>query len=292
MITEENNLLTVAIDTMSSRDIVKTINNEDKMVALAIEQELDTIAEAVDAIADALANGGSLVYFGAGTSGRLGILDAVECYPTFNASKGQVRAYMAGGDRAVFDAVEGAEDSYEDGAEDVEKAKIKSKDVVVAISASGNPEYLIGVLDRALSIGAKTIGVCCNNAAKMRSLCQIFIGVEVGAEVIAGSTRMKAGTAQKMILNMLSTGAMIKIGKVFQNLMVDVKCSNAKLLERAVRIVMRITGADRDQAAKFLEFSNYNIKAAVLMLAKKIDKNTAIALLNECGGVLRRALEK
>ena len=292
MITEENNLLTVDIDTMSSRDIVKTINNEDKTVALAVEQELDTIAEAVDAIAAALVNGGSLIYFGAGTSGRLGILDAVECYPTFNASKGQVRAYMAGGDRAVFDAVEGAEDSYEAGSADVDKAKIKSKDVVVAISASGNPEYLIGVLDRALSIGAKTIGVCCNNAAKMRSLCQIFIGVEVGAEVIAGSTRMKAGTAQKMILNMLSTGAMIKIGKVFQNLMVDVKCSNAKLVERATKMVMRITGTDRDQAAKFLEFSNYNIKAAVLMLLKKIDKNTAIAVLDECNGVLRQALKK
>lgn len=292
MITEENNLATVAIDTMTSRDIVKTINNEDKMVALAVEQELDTIAEAVDAIASALTDGGSLIYFGAGTSGRLGILDAVECYPTFNAAKGQVRAYMAGGDRAVFDAVEGAEDSYESGVADVDRAKIKSRDVVVAISASGNPEYLMGVLDRSLSLGAKTIGVCCNNSAKMRSLCQIFIGVEVGPEVIAGSTRMKAGTAQKMILNMLSTGAMIKIGKVFQNLMVDVKCSNAKLVERAVRIVMRITGADRDQAAKFLEFSNYNIKAAVLMLVKNIDKNTAISKLDACGGVLRLALQK
>lgn len=292
VITEENNLATVGIDAMSSFDIAKTINDEDKMVAFAVEQELEAIAEAIDLVHECFLNGGSLLYFGAGTSGRLGILDAVECYPTFNANEGQVRGYMAGGQMAVFKAVEGAEDSYEDGVDDVVKAKVKPYDAVVAISASGNPEYLVGVLDKSIAIGAKTIGVSCNSKAKIRSLCNVFIAAEVGAEVIAGSTRMKAGTAQKMILNMISTGAMIKIGKVYQNLMVDVRCTNIKLVRRAAKIIEAITHVSEEQAIKFLEFSNYNIKVAVVMLMRNVDKNTAIKILDDNNGVLRPAIQK
>ncbi|OPZ78382.1 MAG: N-acetylmuramic acid 6-phosphate etherase [Alphaproteobacteria bacterium ADurb.Bin438] len=290
IITEENNLATVGIDAMSSIDIVKTINNEDKMVALAVESEALHIAEAIDLVSEAFLNGGNLIYFGAGTSGRLGVLDASECPPTFNSSAQMVRAYIAGGNTAMFKAVEGAEDSYDEGVEDVLKAKIRSKDVVVGISASGNPAYLIGVMEKASSIGAKVVGLTCNREAKIRSFCDVFIAVEVGAEVIAGSSRMKAGTAQKMVLNMISTGSMIKIGKVYQNLMVDVRCTNVKLVKRAMRIIMKIANTTEEQALKFLEFSGYDIKIALVMLMKNVNKDMAIAMLEEHNYVLRKVI--
>ena len=288
IITEYRNENTKDIDLLSTVDIITKINEEDKLVAQAIEDEIPNIARAVDIIAKQFLVGGSLIYFGAGTSGRLGVLDASECPPTFGAEPNMVRGIIAGGDSALRTAVEGAEDNFEAGEED---AQILTKDdVCVVISASGNPKYLLGVLSQAEKIGCKTIAITCNHKAKILEEVSLGICVEVGAEVIAGSSRMKAGTAQKMILNMLSTGAMIKIGKTYENFMIDLKATNEKLKDRAIRIVAEIAGAKHTEALKVLLECNWSVKVAILMIKCKLSQNDAKELLRKNCGVLRRAL--
>lgn len=286
VITEYLNENTKDIDIISTLEMVKKINDEDKIVALAVEDELENIAQAVDIIAKQFLKGGRLFYFGAGTSGRLGILDASECPPTFSVEPDMVQGIIAGGDRAFKEAVEGAEDNFEAGIEDAQI--ITKDDVAVVISASGNPKYLLGVLSQADKVGAKTIGITCNSQGKIADEAGTVICVEVGPEVIAGSSRLKAGTAQKMVLNMLSTGAMIKIGKTYENFMIDLKASNEKLKDRAIRIVSQIAEVTHAEALSMLMKSSWEIKTAIVALKLKLEVTKARLELQKHGGVLRR----
>ena len=288
IITEYRNENTKNIDILPTIDIVTKINEEDKIVAQAVEDELENIARAVDIIAKQFLSGGKLYYFGAGTSGRLGILDASECPPTFGASPDMVQGIIAGGDKAFKTPVEGAEDNFELGEQD---AKILTKDdVCVAISASGNPKYLLGVLAQAEKVGCKTIALTCNHKAAILEEVGLGICVEVGPEVIAGSSRMKAGTAQKMVLNMLTTGAMIKIGKTYENFMIDLMPTNEKLKDRAIRIVAEIAQVTASVALKTLLECGWSVKIAILVLKCSISKDEAKDLLRKHHGVLRLAL--
>jgi len=264
--TEEKNPASAAIDTLSAREIVGIINAEDQKVALAVHEVLDDVAKAVDMIANAFENDGSLLYFGAGTSGRLGVLDASECPPTFSAPLTMVRGYIAGGDKALRFAIEGAEDSIDGGREDLVNSGANAQDVVVGISASGNAQYLLGVLSTAKSLNIRTIGIACNEKAKMKQYCDVFICPKVGPEVITGSTRMKAGTAQKMVLNMLTTASMVRIGKTYRNYMVDLKPTNTKLKDRATRILSEIKGLSLQQAEEILTTHNWNLRQALKSL--------------------------
>lgn len=288
IITEYRNLNTKNIDLLSTIDIVRKINEEDRLVAMAIEDETPNIARAVDIIAKQFLMGGKLYYYGAGTSGRIGILDASECPPTFGVSPDMVNGIIAGGDKAIRYAVEGAEDNFDIGQKDAEI--LTNKDVCVAISASGNPKYLRGVLAKAEEIGAKTIAITCNHEALILEDAGLGICVEVGPEVIAGSSRMKAGTAQKMILNMLSTGAMIKIGKTYENFMIDLMPTNEKLKDRAIRIVSEIANVNHAQAFQSLIDSEWKVKTSIIMLKCNLSKDEANELLRKNCGVLRRAL--
>ena len=288
IITEFRNENTKDIDLLSTIDIVRKINEEDQIVARAVEDESANIARAIDIIAKQFLVGGKLFYFGAGTSGRLGVLDASECPPTFGASPDMVQGYIAGGDTALRYSVEGAEDNFDLGLEDAKK--LTKDDVCVAISASGNPKYLLGVLAGAEKIGCKTIAVTCNHKAAILEEVGLGICVEVGPEVIAGSSRMKAGTAQKMVLNMLTTGAMIKIGKTYENYMIDLLPTNEKLKARALRIVQQIAGVNASTALKTLLECNWKVKPAILMLKCDLTKDEANELLRKNCGVLRRAL--
>lgn len=288
IITEYLNENTKDIDIISTIEMVKKINDEDKIVALAVEDELENIAHAIDIIAKQFLKGGRLFYFGAGTSGRLGILDASECPPTFSVEPDMVQGIIAGGDRAFKEAVEGAEDNFDAGVED---AQILTKeDVAVVISASGNPKYLLGVLSHADKIGAKTVGVTCNSQGKIADEAGTVICVEVGPEVIAGSSRLKAGTAQKMVLNMLSTGAMIKIGKTYENFMIDLKASNEKLKDRAIRIVSQIAEVTHAEALAMLMKSSWEIKTAIVALKLNLEVTKARLELKRHGGVLRKVI--
>ena len=288
IITEFRNENTKDIDLLSTIDIVRKINEEDMIVARAVEDETTNIARAIDIIAKQFLVGGKLFYFGAGTSGRLGVLDASECPPTFGASPDMVQGIIAGGDTALRISVEGAEDSFELG---VEAAKVLTKDdVCVAISASGNPKYLLGVLAQADKIGCKTIALTCNHKAAILEEVGLGICVEVGPEVIAGSSRMKAGTAQKMVLNMLTTGAMIKIGKTYENFMIDLLPTNEKLKDRAMRIVQEIAKVNASTALKTLIECNWKVKEAILMLQCDLTQLEAAEALKKNCGVLRRAL--
>ena len=288
IITEFRNENTKDIDLLSTIDIVRKINEEDQIVARAVEDESVNIARAIDVIAKQFLIGGKLYYFGAGTSGRLGVLDASECPPTFGVSPDMVQGFIAGGDSALRLSVEGAEDNFDLGAEDAQI--LTEKDVCVAISASGNPKYLLGVLSKADKIGAKTIAITCNHKAAMLEEVGIAICVEVGPEVIAGSSRMKAGTAQKMVLNMLTTGAMIKIGKTYENFMIDLMPTNEKLKDRAIRIVSEIAQVNASTALKTLLECNWKVKEAVLMLQCDLTLDEAKETLRKNCGVLRRAL--
>lgn len=292
ILTEKRNPNTNNIDLVSSREIAQMINNEDFKVAEAIQKELDSISAAIDIISESFLQGGSLLYFGAGTSGRLGILDASECPPTFGVSAEMVRGYIAGGDTAMRKAVEGAEDSAEGGIQDLLQSRATKKDIVVGISASGNAPYVIGVLKKAHEMGIKTVGIVCNKEAKLKEYADVFIAPEVGEEAITGSTRMKAGTAQKMVLNMLTTGAMVKIGKTYENFMIDVQPTNSKLKDRAARIVSEIAEVDYEVAKTTLEKSNYQVKPAIVMLKKNLELKSVQILLNENNGKLREALNK
>ena len=288
VITEYRNENTKNIDLLSTIDIVRKINEEDKLVALAIEDETPNIAKAIDIIAKQFLTGGRLFYFGAGTSGRIGVLDASECPPTFGVSSDMVQGIIAGGDSAFRTAVEGAEDNYEAGEKDA--SVLTDKDVCVAISASGNPKYLLGVLAQAEKIGAHTIALTCNHNAAILEDAGLGICVEVGPEVIAGSSRMKAGTVQKMVLNMLSTGAMIKIGKTYENFMIDLMPTNEKLKDRAIRIVAEIADVNASSALQTLIDSDWKVKTAIIMLMCKMNKDEANEALRKNCGVLRRTL--
>ena len=289
IITEYRNENTKNIDLLSTIDIVRKINEEDKLVALAIEDETPNIAKAVDIIAKQFLKGGKLYYYGAGTSGRIGILDASECPPTFGVTPDMVQGIMAGGDKAFKLAVEGAEDNFELGRKDAEI--LTDNDVAVAISASGNPKYLLGVLQKAEENGCKTIAITCNHKAAILEEAGHGICVEVGPEVIAGSSRMKAGTAQKMILNMLTTGAMIKIGKTYENFMIDLMPTNEKLKDRAIRIVSEIAGVNASMALETLMNSGWKVKTAIVMLKCHMNKEEANEALRKNCGVLRRTLK-
>ena len=288
IITEYRNENTKNIDLLPTIDIVKKMNDEDKIVALAVEYESENIAKAIDVTSKQFLQGGHLIYFGAGTSGRLGILDASECPPTFSVEPNMVQGIIAGGYDAMRFAVEGAEDNYDAGYED---AKILTKDdVAVVISASGNPKYLLGVLAYADEVGCKTIGITCNSNAKIAEEVGTLICVEVGPEVIAGSSRLKAGTAQKMVLNMLSTGSMIKIGKTYENFMIDLKATNEKLKDRAVRIVSQIAEVDNNIAKETLAKCDWKIKTAIVALKNNVEFDKANEELKKNHGVLRRVL--
>ena len=288
IITEYRNENTKDIDLLSTIDIVRKINEEDKLVALAIEDEAPNIAKAIDIIAKQFLVGGKLYYFGAGTSGRLGILDASECPPTFGVPTDLVTGIIAGGEKAIRTAIEGAEDNFELGEKDAEL--LTKDDVCVVISASGNPKYLLGVLSQADKVNCRTIALTCNHKALILEDAGLGICVEVGPEVIAGSSRMKAGSVQKMVLNMLSTGAMIKIGKTYENFMIDLMPTNEKLKSRAIRIVSEIAGVNNSTALQTLLESDWSVKTSIIMLKCKLNKNDAKELLRKNCGVLRRAL--
>ena len=290
VITEYRNENTKDIDLLSTVDMVRKMNEEDKLVALAVEDETEHIAQAIDLIAKQFLKGGRLFYFGAGTSGRLGILDASECPPTFSVPYDMVQGRIAGGKEAFLYSIEGAEDNFDLGVEDAKV--LTDKDVCVAISASGNPKYLLGVLHQADEIGAKTIAVTCNSKGRIAEEAGLVICVEVGPEVIAGSSRLKAGTAQKMILNMLSTGSMIKIGKTYENFMIDLKAVNEKLKDRAIRIVGQIAGVSLADALSTLLKCDWEIKTAIVSLMMKISIDDARAELKKHGGVLRKIIYK
>lgn len=288
VITEYRNESTKDIDLLSTIDMVRKMNEEDKIVAQAVEDELPHIAEAIDLIAKQFLKGGRLYYFGAGTSGRLGILDASECSPTFSVPTDMVQGRIAGGKEAFLNAVEGAEDNFEAGVQD---AKVLTEnDVCVVISASGNPKYLLGVLYQAEEVGARTIGITCNSKGKIADEAGLVICVEVGPEVIAGSSRLKAGTAQKMILNMLSTGSMIKIGKTYENYMIDLKAVNEKLKDRAIRIVAQIADVTHSEALSALLKCDWEIKTAIITIVKDLNVDDARLELKKRGGVLRKVM--
>ena len=291
IITEKSNPNTVNIDCASSLEIAQMINNEDLKVAQKINENLDPIAKAIDIISENFLVGGRLFYFGAGTSGRLGVLDASECPPTFSSEPDMVQGIIAGGDRALRFAIEGAEDSIALAREDFAKIQATKNDTIVSISASGNANYVIEVLKLAKEIGAKTIALTCNPNAKMSEFADVVICIETGAEAITGSTRMKAGTAQKMVLNMLTTGAMVKIGKVYKNLMIDVKPTNIKLKDRAARIVEEIAHVEKNVALNVLEANGYNLKEAILQIKYGITFEKAQELLKEHNGILRKVFE-
>ncbi|MBV7387163.1 N-acetylmuramic acid 6-phosphate etherase [Pasteurellaceae bacterium TAE3-ERU1] len=278
------------IDTLSSLEVVTIINEQDKLVAGAVAKTLPAVASAVDAIVDAFAQGGRLIYLGAGTSGRLGILDASECPPTFGTDPQQVQGLIAGGQSAVFHAVENAEDNAEAGEADLLAINLSARDVVVGIAASGRTPYVLGGIQYAKELGCVTVGIACNRTSPLLSMAEIAIAPVVGPEVVSGSSRMKAGTAQKLVLNMLSTGAMILSGKVFGNLMVDVQPSNKKLLARQVNMVMQATGCDEAEAKAALEASNRHCKTAILMILTALDAHAANQLLQAHNGFIRKAL--
>ena len=282
--TEGVNPNTCNIDQLSTLDMVKLINREDHRVAEAVALVTDQIAAAIDVIADRVGKGGRLIYCGAGTSGRLGILDAVECPPTYSTEPEMVQALMAGGYSAIFKAVEGAEDSRELGASDMKQIGFCADDVLVGIAASGRTPYVLGCMEYAKALGAPTVSVTCCPGSALDSFADIGIAPCPGPEVITGSTRMKSGTAQKMVLNMLSTGTMVKLGKVYGNLMVDVKPSNEKLIRRCERIVSLATGVTEEEAAVYLEQCDYRPKTAIVMIRCAVDVQKAVALLEECGG--------
>lgn len=289
-ITEYRNENTKDIDILSTIDMVKKMNEEDKQVALAVEYASNEIAQAIDLIAKQFLKGGRLFYFGAGTSGRLGILDASECPPTFSVNPDMVQGIIAGGEKALRNSVEGAEDNFDAGKKDAEI--LNQEDVAVVISASGNPKYLLGVLAKADEINCRTIAITCNSQGRIAEEAGLVICAEVGPEVIAGSSRLKAGTAQKMILNMLTTGSMIKIGKTYENFMIDLQAVNEKLKDRALRIVAQITGASHSEALAALLKSDWEIKTAIISIEMGFDVETSRKELRKYGGVLRKLLAK
>ena len=290
--TERVNEDTKQIDTCSTLEMVQMINRQDAMVAQAVAAEAEHIAQAVDRIYQSFQDGGRLIYLGAGTSGRLGVLDASECRPTFGVDPDMVQGYIAGGDIALRNPVEGCEDSREDGIALIDKLNITEKDTVAGITASGGTPYVLAAVERAKERGAATVGLCTNAGSKLEPLCDVTIAPLVGPEVISGSTRMKSGTAQKMVLNMLTTCSMIKMGKVYGNLMVDLKASNQKLEDRARRLIMHATGVAPDTAGEYLKKAGSHVKLAILMIETGLESGEAELLLDRCCGRLAEAIEE
>lgn len=288
--TEQPNAASQALDTKSALEIATIINQQDSTVAPAVRKALPQIAQAIDVIADALGRGGRLIYVGAGTSGRIAALDATECPPTFSTDPKQVQFVIAGGEKALGRAVEANEDSRELGQRDLAKLKPSKKDVVVGIAASGRTPYTIAAIEYARKRGARTIAVSCNSGTPLSDAAEIDITADVGPEVVSGSTRMKAGTAQKMILNMLTTGAMTKLGYVYGNLMVNVGLKNTKLLERAITILSKATDVDRERARETLKESG-SLPIALIMLKAGVSRSEAKRRLKAAGGNVRRAIE-
>ncbi len=285
--TENINPNSTNIDILPTIEKLRIINNEDQHVALIIAQELPAIAAGVDAITLAMKHGGRLIYTGAGTSGRLGILDAVECPPTYGVDYNTVVGLIAGGAEAFIKAQEGVEDKEDLGIADLQSINLTRQDIVCGIAASGRTPYVIGGLDYARSLGCKTIAISCNKNSVIGQHADLKIEVALGAEVVTGSTRMKAGTAQKLILNMLSTASMISLGKVYKNLMVDVKTSNAKLEARAKKIIMDATEVDYATAEKYLQLANNHVKTAIVMILNQVDLAEAQTKLNNANGIIR-----
>ncbi|WP_158120352.1 N-acetylmuramic acid 6-phosphate etherase [Vibrio metoecus] len=292
LVSEGRNPDTMDIDLLSSQEIVERLNQQDKQVPLAVEAVLPQIAQAVDKITAAFKQGGRLIYLGAGTSGRLGVLDASECPPTFGVSDQMVIGLIAGGKEAMFTAQEGAEDNATLGAHDLQQIDFSSKDVLVGIAASGRTPYVIGALEYANDLGATSIALSCNPDSPIAEIAQIAISPVVGPEALTGSTRLKSGTAQKLVLNMLTTASMIRLGKSYQNLMVDVRATNRKLIARAVRIVMQATDCQREEAEALLKESHNNAKLAILMHLTGMNYEQATAKLSQSDGFLRRAMEE
>ena len=291
LITEQRNPNSMHVDSLSALEIVQLMNEEDKQVPLAIEKCLPQIAQAVECIVAAFQQGGRLVYIGAGTSGRLGVLDASECPPTFGVSPEMVKGIIAGGERALRHPIEGAEDSKTHAVVDLQTIQFSSKDVLVGIAASGRTPYVIGALEYAKSLGSVTVSIASNPNSVMANIVDIAIDTVVGPEVLTGSSRLKSGTAQKLVLNMLTTASMILLGKCYQNLMVDVQASNEKLKARAIRIVMQATDCDKALAEETLKQADQNAKLAIMMILSGLDRAQAEALLEKHQGKLELALK-
>ncbi len=298
--TEQRNRRSLSIDLENVSGVLSIINKEDEAVAGAVKKELPRVGKAVEIIVKSLKSGGRLIYAGAGTSGRLGILDATECPPTFGTNPAMIQGIIAGGKRAVFRSQEGAEDKKSDGAKDIRAKKISGTDVVCGIAASMRTPYVIGALQEAKRRGAKTLFVTTNPRTmlmkpmftQLRKAIDVAICVEVGPEVIMGSTRMKSGTAQKMVLNMLTTASMIRLGKVYENMMVDLQMTSLKLVERAKRVIMIATGVDYSAASSALVKADYHVKTAIVMMKLGVSKKTAQMKLKKANGFVRRALMK
>ena len=289
LVSEARNPDTMQIDLMSTHDILATMNAQDALVPEAVKQVLPQIATAVDHIVEAFKQGGRLIYMGAGTSGRLGVLDASECPPTFGVPEGMVIGLIAGGDRALCHPIEGAEDDSEEGRRDLDKVSVTPRDVVVGIAVSGRTPYVIGALEHANSIGATTVALSCNPDSVIARIADIAISPVVGPEALTGSTRLKSGTAQKLVLNMLTTASMIRTGKTYENLMVDLSVSNKKLAARATRILVDVAGCSPDDAERYLLESRNNVKLAILMALTGMNASEGESALAQADGFLRRA---
>jgi N-acetylmuramic acid 6-phosphate etherase len=297
--TEQRNPVSMDLDSRTSLEIVQIINEEDKRIALAVESQVPYIAQAVDLVVQVFHNGGRLLYFGAGTSGRLGVLDAAECPPTYGSSPEMVQGFIAGGEKAMFRAQEGAEDLEENGARDVTSANVTSRDIVCGIAASLRTPYVVGAVKHAKRLGAKTLYVTTNPRSRfeepaytdLSNAIDVAICPEVGPEVVMGSTRMKSGTAQKLVLNMITTAAMVRLGKVYENMMIDLQMTNLKLRERAKRIVMTITGLGYEDAANYLDKANYHVKTALVMIKANVSRDDAARRLERADGFVRAAIE-
>jgi N-acetylmuramic acid 6-phosphate etherase len=289
--TEQNNPESVSIDQMDPIQIAMLMNREDLKVVAAVERVLPDIARAIELVTERVQAGGRLIYIGAGTSGRLGVLDASECPPTFNTPPALVVGLIAGGYRALTNAIEGAEDNRQAGEEDLRGVEVDAKDVVCGIATSGRTPYVLGGLAYAQSLGAATLGVTCNEVSELSEVSDVLIAPVVGPEILSGSTRLKAGTATKMVLNMISTGTMIRIGKTYGNWMVDLRATNVKLKDRSIRIVSGITGLDRERAESLLARCDGEVKTAIVSQALGVEKIEAQRRLKVAGGRLRTAIQ-
>ncbi len=290
LLTEQRNPASMTMDRMTTEEILRLINAEDKQVPLAVEKEIPFIIRAVDLIVDSFHKGGRLLYFGAGTSGRLGVVDASECPPTFGSEPGLVVGVIAGGNAAMFKAQEGAEDSPDQARRDVEANNVSAIDTVCGIAASRRTPYVVAAVTRARELGARTIYITTNPRSEFDIDVDVAICPEVGPEVLMGSTRMKSGTAQKLVLNMLTTTAMVRLGKVYENMMVDLQLTNQKLVERSKRIVMMATGVDYEGAAEVLGRSNGHVKSAIVMIKAKVSFEEARRRIEAAGGFVRVAI--
>jgi N-acetylmuramic acid 6-phosphate etherase len=297
--TEQRNSASMRIDAESIINALQILNSEDKKVAVAVETQISYIAQAVELVVKAFKSGGRLIYVGAGTSGRLGVLDAAECPPTYGTDPGLVQGIIAGGERAMFRSQEGAEDKEENGAREIEAKGITKQDVVCGIAASLRTPFVVGAVKRAKQLGAHTLYVTTNPRTKfalaeysdLANAIDVAICPEVGPEVIMGSTRMKSGTAQKLVLNMITTTAMVRLGKVYENMMIDLQMTNQKLRERAKRIVMTITDVSYEEAEKFLEQADWHVKSALVMIKANVGKDEAQRRLEKADGFVRAAIE-